>query len=148
MSTKKTKVKIKAERPTPAQTEARMREVAAWLHDKQARNIVALDVAGLCDIAEGVVLATAGSVRHAQALADHVLDMCGRADGVYLGMEGYQAGSWILLDLNDVLVHVFQDGSRSFYNLEGLWAEAREVELALPGAAAGDGLGDLDDLDA
>jgi ribosome-associated protein len=74
--------------------------------------------------------------------------MCGRADGVYLGMEGYQAGSWILLDLNDVLVHVFQDGSRSFYNLEGLWAEAREVELALPGAAAGDGLGDLDDLDA
>ncbi|MCK9240647.1 ribosome silencing factor [Desulfocurvus sp.] len=132
-------------RPTRPETEARMREVATWLHDKQARNIVALDVAGLCDIAEGVVLATAGSVRHAQALADHVLDMCGREKGVYLGMEGYQAGSWILLDLNDVLVHVFQDGSRSFYNLEGLWAEAREVELALPGAADDlDGLADLD----
>ncbi|WP_051445124.1 ribosome silencing factor [Desulfocurvus vexinensis] len=136
--------KIKPTRPTGPETEARMREVAAWLHEKQARNIVALDVAGLCDIAEGVVLATAGSVRHAQALADHVLDMCGKEKTGYLGMEGYQAGSWILLDLNDVLVHVFQDGSRSFYNLEGLWAEAREVALALPADALSDGLDGLD----
>lgn len=123
-------------------TETKMKTAAKWLHDKQARNITALDVAGLCDIAEGIVVATAGSLRHAQALADHVLDMAGETKAGYLGMEGYQAGTWILLDLNDVLVHVFQDSARGFYNIEGLWAEAREVALDLPDEDVSDGFDD------
>lgn len=113
-------------------TEEKMRIVAGWLQEKQGKAIKALNVEGLCSITEGVVLATAGSVRHGQALADHVLDMCKETGIPFSGMEGYKTGSWLLVDLNDVLVHVFQEESRKFYNLEGLWSEAPELELNLP----------------
>lgn len=113
-------------------TEEKMRIVAGWLQEKQGKGIVALNVEGICSITEGVVLATSGSVRHGQALADHVLDMCKQTGLRFSGMEGYKTGSWLLVDLNDVLVHIFQEESRQFYNLEGLWSEAPELELDLP----------------
>jgi len=113
--------------------------VAAWLHAKKALDIVALDVAGLCSVAEGLVLATARNVRQAQALADHVLKSAGEAGLSYLGMEGYRTGPWVLLALNEVLVHVFQEERRRFYNLEGLWADAVRLELDLgPDEEGGD----------
>jgi ribosome-associated protein len=125
----------KATRPDPASVRATMLRVAGWLHAKKALDIVALDVSGLCSVAEGQVLATARNVRQAQALADHVLKSAGEVGISYLGMEGYRTGTWVLVDLNDVLVHVFQEDSRRFYNLEGLWADAASLELELgPGA--------------
>lgn len=113
-------------------TEEKMRIVASWLHDKKGRDITAMNVEGICSITEGVVLVTASSVRHGQALADHVLDMCNENKIPFNGMEGYKTGTWVLVDLNDVLVHVFQPESRGFYNLEGLWSEAPALELDLP----------------
>ncbi len=129
----------KAQRPDPASVRATMRLVAGWLHAKKALHIMALDVAGLCSVAEGLVLATARNVRQAQALADHLLKTAGEHGISYLGMEGYRTGGWVLIDLNDVLVHVFQEETRRFYNLEGLWADAKPVELDLgPDEAGGD----------
>lgn len=119
-----------AGKPGPGlDTIGKMRVVAGWLDDKQALDIIALDVAGICGIAEGLVLASANSVRHAQALADHVLKSAKELGVEFMGMEGYRGGSWILLDLNDVLVHIFRPEARQFYNLEGLWSEAEPVEL-------------------
>lgn len=112
-------------------TPEKMRMVAHWLHDKKGRHVTAMDVAGLSTVTEGLVLCTAGSVRHAKALADHVLDMAAENDMPYLGMEGYKTSGWVLVDLNDVLVHIFQDDSRGFYNLEGLWSEATILDLGL-----------------
>lgn len=112
-------------------TPEKMRMVAHWLHDKKGRQVTAMDVAGLSTVTEGLVLCTAGSVRHAKALADHVLDMAAENDMPYLGMEGYKTSGWVLVDLNDVLVHIFQDDSRGFYNLEGLWSEATILDLGL-----------------
>jgi ribosome-associated protein len=106
-----------------------MLAVAGWLREKKAEDLMALDVNGLCGIAEGLVLATAGGVRHAKALAEHVLKMVKQHGIEYMGMEGHQGGNWILVDLNDVLVHIFQADSREFYNLEGLWSEAERLEL-------------------
>ncbi|BBD07854.1 ribosome silencing factor [Desulfovibrio ferrophilus] len=113
-------------------TEDKMRIVARWLHEKQGKDIKALNVEGICSITEGVVLATANNLRHGQALADFVLDMCDENKIPFSGMEGYKTGTWLLVDLNDVLVHIFQGESRGFYNLEGLWSEAPELELDLP----------------
>ncbi len=127
----------KASRPDPEGVRAAMRLVAQWLHDKKALDITALDVAGLCSVAEGLVLATARNVRQAQALADHVLKTAGESGISYLGMEGYRTGTWVLLDLNDVLVHIFQEDSRRFYNLEGLWADAAALDLGLEPDDAG-----------
>jgi ribosome-associated protein len=48
-----------------------------------------------------------------------------------MGMEGYKEGEWILLDLNDVIVHIFLADTRQFYNLEGFWARGQEIDLNL-----------------
>lgn len=110
----------------------KMRLVGQWLHEKQGKDIKGLDVRGICSITEGLVIVSAESMRHAQALSDFILDMASENDIPFMGLEGYKTGAWILVDMNDVLVHIFQEDSRGFYNLEGLWSEAEEVDLALP----------------
>lgn len=129
--------------------------VAAWLHEKKAKDIKAVDVTGLSPICEAMVMASAASVRQAQALADHVLARSGEHGFSYLGMEGYRTGQWVLLDLNDVLVNIFQEDQRSFYNIEGLWSEGKPIPLSLskpsdapktvPGADEADDPEDLED---
>lgn len=108
------------------------RILAARFQAKQAREVRALDVRGLSSVSEAILVATAKSLRQAKALADDVLECCGEHGFGYLGMEGYQGAEWILLDLNDVVVHVFQEEIRHFYNLEGMWAEAPEIPVEAP----------------
>ena len=108
----------------------KVRLVASWLREKKAKDVTALDVNKVCSVTEAMMVATAANVRQAQAMADHVLEKCA-AEGVsFLGMDGYKTGQWVLVDLNDVIVHIFQEDARQFYNIEGLWAEG--VQIALP----------------
>lgn len=95
---------------------------------------MALDVGRLSSVADVFIIATAKNSRHAQALADWVLGKAKESGVGYLGMEGYSGASWILLDLNDVLLHIFTEETRSFYNLEGLWSEAGRIEVKAEGA--------------
>lgn len=111
-------------------TAEKVRMVASWLREKKAKDVMALDVGKVCTVTEAMMVATAANMRQAQAMADHVLEMCAKHGVRFLGMDGYKTGQWILVDLNDVLVHVFMDEARQFYNIEGLWAEG--VEIALP----------------
>ena len=97
--------------------------------EKKAKNIVALDVSKVCTVTEAMIVATAANVRQAQALADHILARCGEEKISFLGMDGYKTGQWVLLDLNDILVHIFMEEAREFYNIEGLWAEGEEIPL-------------------
>lgn len=107
-----------------ASTEEKALAVAGWLEDKQAEEVVALDVRAINTANEAVVIATAKNVRHAQALADHVMAQMKESGLEMLGMEGHKTGQWILVDVNDVVVHIFQRPGRGFYNLEGLWSTA------------------------
>lgn len=100
---------------------------AEWLEEKQAFDLVALDVAGSCPVTETILLASAKGVRHAQGLADMLLDRASENKIEYLGMEGYQGGGWILVDMNDVVVHIFLEEHRGLYNIEGLWSEAEDI---------------------
>lgn len=103
--------------------------VCGWLDEKQGEDIVTLDVAGLCSITENICVVSARSLKHGQALADFVLERC-REEGIeFLGMEGYKPGDWILVDLNDVIIHVFQAELREFYNIEGMWSEAERTNF-------------------
>jgi len=115
-------------------TSEKVRLVATWLLEKKAKDLVALDVTKVCTITEAMVIATAGSVRQAQTLADHVLTRAAEEKLSYLGMDGYNTGQWVLVDLNDVIVHIFLEESRGFYNIEGLWSEG--LEMPLPEAPA------------
>ena len=132
---------------SPAHKAAR---VASWLYEKKAKNIQAVDVTGLSPICEAMVMASAQSIRQAQALADHILACCGDHGFSYLGMEGYRTGQWVLVDLNDVVVNIFQEDQRSFYNLEGLWSEGKPIALSLskPSDAPKTSAEDDDDDDA
>ncbi|WP_027178706.1 ribosome silencing factor [Maridesulfovibrio bastinii] len=119
----------KAKKFIEIDTKEKARKVAGWLDDKQASEIIGIDVHEVCPIAEIVMVVTAKGVRHSQALADHILGMLAENKIEYLGMEGYKSGDWILLDLNDIIVHIFQEDNRSFYNIEGLWSEGTQIEL-------------------
>lgn len=108
-------------------TEQKSQLLAALLDEKQGEDIVVLDVTGICPIAEHIVVVSARGQRHAQSLADAAMHLAKEKKFISFGMEGYEAGTWILVDLNDIIIHVFQDEIRRLYNIEGLWAEGKRV---------------------
>ncbi|GAB6035681.1 ribosome silencing factor [Fundidesulfovibrio butyratiphilus] len=113
-------------------THDKVRLVAGWLQEKKAQNLTALDIGRICNVAEAMLVASVSSARQGQAVADHLLAMCAEHGVSFLGMDGYKTGQWILVDLNDVLVHIFLDDARTFYNLEGLWSEGEPIALPEP----------------
>lgn len=113
----------------------KVRLLAHRLFDKQANEIMGLQLKGISTATDAMLLATAKTQRHAQALADAIGDAAKEANLEYLGMEGYKAGQWVLIDLNDVLVHIFIGEMRRLFNLEGLWLQAPRMELSLPDPA-------------
>ena len=108
---------------------AKVLQIADWLADKKAKDPVIIDLRGKESYAEGIIIVSATSSRHAQGLAEHVRFLAKQEKFEFLHDEGFQTGQWILLDLNDVLVNIFQVGVRELYNLEGLWADAPRIEL-------------------
>ena len=95
--------------------------VLAALDDLKANNVVSLDVTGLTDVMDYLVVASGTSNRHVKALADNVA-MEAKQQGVRpLGVEGQAGSEWILVDLGDIVVHVMLPATRDFYDLERLW---------------------------
>jgi ribosome-associated protein len=95
--------------------------IAAWLTEHKAADLVCLNVAGNCAFTDCLLVLTASSVRHAQSLADGISALCTEQNFEFLRMEGYQAGQWILVDLNDIVINIFQPSVRDLYKLESLW---------------------------
>lgn len=95
--------------------------VTAALDDMKAVNVKVLDVRGLTDIADTMVVASGSSDRHVRSIADRVLEKARAAGFRALGTEGQRDGEWVLVDLQDVVVHVMLPRVREFYGLERLW---------------------------
>lgn len=95
--------------------------VRAALEDVKAKDIVELDVRGITDIAEYMVIASGTSSRHVNALSSNVSDEAKKAGFRPLGTEGQQDSEWVLLDLGYVIVHVMMPTTRKLYDLESLW---------------------------
>jgi ribosome-associated protein len=95
--------------------------VTAALDDMKAVNVKVLDVRGLTDIADTMVIASGTSDRHVRSIADNVARKAKEAGFRPLGTEGARDGEWVLVDLTDVLVHVMLPRVREFYGLERLW---------------------------
>ncbi len=93
-----------------------------------------LHVRKLTSIADYVIICGANSERQAQAIASYIKDELLEIKERLLCLEGQQSGHWILMDYGDVIVHIFLDSTREFYDLEGLWADAPRVSFVDPAA--------------
>jgi ribosome-associated protein len=113
-----------------ALSHARMLAEAAL--DRKALDVVLLEVTGLTSFADAFVICSGTSDRHVRAVADAVIERSKALGERPLGVEGYEGGRWVLIDLNDVLVHVFQRDARDHYDLERLWADAPVTVFSEP----------------
>ena len=91
------------------------------LADVKARDVRVLDVRELTTMADYLVVASGTSDRHVKSLADRVVERAAAAGVPALGVEGREGGEWVLVDLQDVIVHIMQPKAREFYKLESLW---------------------------
>jgi len=101
------------------------------LDDVKAKNIVTLDVRGMTSVTDYMVIASGTSNRHVRSLVDNVAEKAREAGIRPIGMEGEEGSEWVLLDLQDVLVHVMLPRAREFYNLEKLWSPSLATDLAV-----------------
>jgi ribosome-associated protein len=108
--------------------EERSREILSLilqeLDDDKAENVVTIPLAGKSDIADAMVVASGRSQRHVGAMADKVMRRLKDAGLGRARVEGASACDWVLIDAEDVIVHLFRPEVRDFYNLERVWSEA------------------------
>ncbi len=96
--------------------------IVTALEDLKGKNIVQLDVRELSDVMDTLIIASGTSSRHARSLADNVVEELKKSGHRPLGVEGIETGDWVLVDYGDTIVHVMQEETRNFYELEKLWS--------------------------
>ncbi|MFD1218317.1 MULTISPECIES: ribosome silencing factor [Microbulbifer] len=92
------------------------------LEDLKGKDIVALDVSELSDVMDTLIICTGTSTRQVKSLANNVVEDVKEAGVRAIGVEGMEQGEWVLVDYGDVVIHVMQAETRSFYDLEKLWS--------------------------
>jgi len=128
-----------ASKATPA-TAAPVESPANWLaavraaEDRKAMNIRVLDLREVTSFADFFVLCSGGNQRQVQAICDSVETALKQVGERPNSVEGFSNAEWVLLDYGDMVVHVFSEQARAYYDLDRLWREAREV--AIPAAPA------------
>ncbi|HEU18587.1 MAG TPA: ribosome silencing factor [Deltaproteobacteria bacterium] len=107
--------------------------------DRKAKDLVVLKVKDSSSFTDFFVICSGTSDRQVKAIADHVAEKLKKAGILPLGIEGGNAGNWILMDYGDVIIHVFYEPTRDFYDIERLWSD-------VPSMAVGDDVTEITDL--
>ena len=100
--------------------------------EKKARDLVVMDVRDVTSIADYFIVCSGSSDRQVQSIAQGIEENLSAAGHRPLSVEGVHRGHWVLMDFSDVIVHIFYEPVREFYDLEGLWGHAPRVELPEP----------------
>jgi ribosome-associated protein len=103
-------------------------EAARLAANTRCNNVVVLDVRGISPITDYFVIATGTSPRQMRSVADEIAEFGEKKDFAALSQSGYDGESWILSDFVDVVLHLFSPDARQYYDLEGLWGDAKRVE--------------------
>jgi ribosome-associated protein len=95
--------------------------------DKKAKDIVILDVRKITSISDYFIICSTSNERQARAIAEELRLKMRELGKAEMGVEGMQDGRWVLQDFADIVLHVFHESQREFYDIEGLWADAKRV---------------------
>jgi len=117
------------------QTETLRQHIVHALEDAKGQDIRILDVRGITDFTDYMIIASGTSSRHVQTLADKVRSQLRDLGVRPVGSEGESTGDWVLIDFGDVVVHVMRPQVRDFYNLEKLWGSGSRSDQPLHGNA-------------
>ena len=99
------------------------------LEDKKASNIKVINIENVSALADYFIIASGTNRNQVQAMADNVDETLGRAGYPSKQIEGYTSANWILLDFGDVVVHLFDEENRLFYDLERIWRDGKSIEV-------------------
>ncbi len=99
------------------------------LENRKAQDLKVIDISEISVIADYFLIAGGNNRNQIQALSDHLEEELGRAGYSPRQIEGYNQANWVLLDYSDIIVHIFDKESRSFYDLERLWKDGKPVDL-------------------
>ena len=94
-----------------------------WLQERKANNVLAIDVREKCSFTEYIIICTGTAIVHNKAIADFVLEKSYEHKISVLGKEGAEALTWILIDLNDIIIHIFTEETLQQYSLEDFWTK-------------------------
>jgi len=97
--------------------------IISWLEEKKASNILSIDVRDKCSFTEYLIICVGSATLHNKAIADFVFDKAKETKMQILGKEGLEALTWVLIDLNDIIVHIFTAETLAMYNIEDLWTK-------------------------
>ena len=109
--------------------------VVSSLEDFKANDILVIDVSGRSPLTERLVIASGTSTRHVKSMSENLIVKAKAAGRPPLGVEGAREGEWVLVDLNDVIVHLMLPQTRAFYNLEKLWEASAERRSGVKSSA-------------
>ncbi len=115
----------------PAEVEALHRLIMASLDDDQAEEVITIPLAGKSSIADHMVIASGRSTRQVASMAHKLAEKIKAEFGRSVRIEGLQTADWVLIDANDVIIHLFRPEVRTFYNLERMWQFGDTVSSSL-----------------
>ena len=98
--------------------------------ERKAQSIKAIDVRELTSYTDALIIIEGASRRQVSSIAEHVIKSLKNQNIKAIGLEGVKEGEWALLDYGDVIIHIFESEAKSFYDLEGFWADAKAINLS------------------
>ncbi|MBE0427474.1 MAG: ribosome silencing factor [Nitrospirae bacterium] len=104
-------------------------EAARAALDKKARDLLILDLQGITTIADYFIICSGESTKQVKAITEHIEEKFSLQDIKPLGIEGLRYSHWVLMDYGDVIIHIFEEETRAYYELEKLWIDAKRVHL-------------------
>jgi ribosome-associated protein len=114
----------------PLESKDKALEAARAALDKKAKDILILDLNSLTTIAEYFVICSGESTTQVKAITELIKEKFDEAGIKPLGIEGLNYSHWVLMDYGDVIIHIFEEETRTFYELEKLWIDAGRVQIA------------------
>lgn len=98
------------------------------LEDKKGEDITVIDISEISVLADYFIIAGGTNRSQIQAMADNVDECVSKNGGTLKQIEGYDAGNWVLLDFQDIIIHIFDKENRLFYDLERIWRDGKIIE--------------------